>query len=83
MAYRRGPEFFHATYLAVVRTEGDPTVDPVQLQSLHRVAQTSGKEVLFLEVSPRPDINQISEYLKNQFRNFQVTEVIPQRFILK
>lgn len=83
VAYRRGPEFFHATYLVFVRSGDEPPVDPVQLQSIHRVAQTSGKEVLFLQVTPEPSTDSYSDYLRDKFASFRVTEVIPTRFILK
>lgn len=83
VVYRRGPDFFHATYSVLVRTDGDAQVDPVQLQCIHRVTQTSGKEVLLLQVTPKPLQANHSEYLQTQFSAFTVTDVIPRRFILK
>lgn len=57
-------------------------MDPVKLQCIHRVSQTSGKEVLLMEVTPQPG-DYYSEYLKNRFSNFEVVKSIPKRFILK
>lgn len=80
--YRRGPEFFHASYLVLVRTGGQTGMNAVELQCIHRISQTSGKDVLLLEVSPKAE-GDFAKHLENRFRDFRVSESIPKRFILK
>lgn len=80
--YRQGPEFFHASYLVLVQTVGQAGKNAVELQCIHRISQTSGKDVLLLEVSPKVE-GDVAKHLENQFRDFRVTESIPKRFILK
>lgn len=83
VAYRHGPEHYHATYLIVIQRDSDSNMNIVALHSVQRVNQTSGKDCLLLAISPSPKPDELVKYLAEDFKGFQVAEVTPKRFIIK
>lgn len=78
MIYRKGPRFFHASFVVNVKVPSSTThLEPKKIKGLQRIAETSDKDVLILDIDkPRDFQMQILE----DIAKLNVTETIIKRF---
>ncbi|XP_058983859.1 tRNA-splicing endonuclease subunit Sen2-like [Musca domestica] len=78
LIYRKGPRFFHASFVVNVKVPSSTThLEPKKIKGLQRIAETSDKDVLILDIDkPRDFQMQILE----DIAKLNVTETIIKRF---
>lgn len=80
--YKKSLKEYHASFTVVI---SDGTLQtPKDIQGAQRIAETSNKDILFLEITP-PDnkkITKVKQYLDN-LDKFLIYEVIVKRFDFK
>lgn len=81
--YHKGPEFTHASYVVLV-SDNEVNQNHLDVQSNYRVSDTTGKTIIILKVT-RPNGLDYSQRFEcfNRLNEFQVTEIIPKRFLYK
>ncbi|XP_059609549.1 uncharacterized protein LOC132256953 [Phlebotomus argentipes] len=82
LLYREGPEIYHSSYVVFLQDEGT-VLKGINLQSLYRTTEASGKDLLILHVNQSKDFqycHQDPQCLADKFNNFTVSEVNPRRF---
>lgn len=80
MLYYKGPNYYHASYVVLIC---DDKIHAKDAQSNYRVADTTGKELIILNVLWPSDLDR-SDKIEcfKRLNEFQVTEVIPKRFVI-
>lgn len=80
MLYYKGPNYYHASYVVLICDDKIHTKDA---QSNYRVADTTGKELIILNIlRPKNSEHFDKSELFKRLNEFQVTEVIPKRFVI-
>lgn len=84
--YQKGPQFFHASYVVLIQAYqncallpgGTHCMDNYDFQCFNRIAETTAKDLLVLEVYYPNDIDPV-DYVSgiNRLNEFKVSEVFP------
>ncbi|CAO1362978.1 unnamed protein product [Diamesa hyperborea] len=78
LLYKKSPQQFHASFIVIV--SNDPT-NAVDHQTNQRISETTGKELIYLEVY-YPENIEPKDYLQN-IDKFQTTEMMQSRYTVK
>lgn len=78
VVYRKGPRFFHATFVVLVCIPSDfAHVLSKNFKGLQRIAETSDKDILILEVH-KPSDFQLA--IVDNISKLEISEMIVRRF---
>lgn len=76
--YKRGPRYYHASCIIIVHPKSDRKyISITDLKGLQRIAETSDKDVLLLEVT-KP--NALNYNIISEIAAIKITETIIRRF---
>lgn len=89
LLYQKGPQFFHASYIVLIQPYRNSEqlsgtthyMDNYDFQGFNRIAETTGKQLLVLEVHYPTDIDPgdcVSGI--NRLNEFRVNEVLPKHY---
>lgn len=81
VVYKDGPEFYHASYVIIIQREDQELPNSIDFQGLNRIAATTGKELVFLEISFPENLNDLE--LLHHLDKFSVKELCMTRYLLK
>ncbi|XP_075168051.1 tRNA splicing endonuclease subunit 2 [Haematobia irritans] len=78
LIYHKGPRFFHASFVVIVNTMPNMShLEPKRLKGLQRIAETSDKDVLILDVS-KPENFQMKNL--DDIVQLNIAETVIKRF---
>ncbi|XP_054744184.1 tRNA-splicing endonuclease subunit Sen2 [Anastrepha obliqua] len=77
LIYKKGPRFNHASFIIFVRPTPETNITTIDLKGIQRIAETSDKDILLLEIS-KPNVVTLGTIF--DIRQFRVSETIIRRF---
>lgn len=79
--YKSGPQFYHATYIVYIKNSNEE-FDSLHFQGLSRIAETSAKDLLVIEVFYPKNVSSTNyEQCFDNLSSFKISEYSPKRFL--
>ncbi|XP_055539142.1 tRNA-splicing endonuclease subunit Sen2 [Wyeomyia smithii] len=91
LLYKKGPQYFHASFIVLIQpyqngqkmSEEEHYLDNYDFQCFNRIAETTAKELLILEVHYPTDVDAADpKACLGQLQHFKVSETFPKHFNL-